>query len=252
MTALAPLPFGPLPPDPLTLSQQMLHLLGTQVTVSGLERLPPRGAMVVVSNHRSLIDVPVLMTALNRTIAFACHHYMANVPVLRDVVAQFQAFPLDVPHRRHRTFFQRASGRLQRRQTLGIFPEGAQPMVKVQPPGEIHGFHRGFAHLALRAPVDRVAVLPVALVSPDRGFESPMPLRVLSWFDPTEPLFQQEGGHPFLVYRQVQVRVGQPLWITAAERQHYRGGQGGRLAQDLTDRCHGQVQQLLQGATVDG
>lgn len=245
MVSIAPLHPGPLL-SPLALSQALLGLIGTQIQVTGREHIPQGAPLLIVSNHRSLIDAPVLMTALDHTIAFACHHYMAQVPFLRDVVHQFGAFPLDNPQRRHSTFFRRATQRLQQRQALGIFPEGAQPMVQLQTPTQINPFHRGFAHLALRAPVRKLALLPVAMVSTEEGFESPIPLRLLSWFDPTEPLFQQGGGHPVLVYRRVEVRIGRPIWITAAERQRYFGRQGARLARSLSDRCWQQVQSLLE------
>lgn len=249
MAALAPPWFSwPQPPPPLFLSQQVLSLVGTQVQVTGREHIPPATPVLVVSNHRSLIDVPVLMAALDRPIAFACHPYMAQVPMLRDVVHQFGAFPLDHPCRRYGLFFRRAVAHLRQHQALGIFPEGAQPMVQLQAPTALNPFQRGFAHLALRAAVPRLAVLPVAMVSRDRGFESPIPVRLLSWFDPTEPLFQQPGGHPVVVYRRVQVRIGEPLWITAAERQRYRGREGVRLAQALSDDCWQRVRSQLQSA----
>ncbi|WP_008318950.1 lysophospholipid acyltransferase family protein [Leptolyngbya sp. PCC 6406] len=250
MVALAPLPLWPELEDPLTLSRQLLQVMGTQVRVFGRTHIPLGMPLLVVSNHRSLIDVPVLMTALHQPIAFACHHYMANVPLLRDVVDRFGAFPLDTPHRRQGPFFRWAMQQMQQHRTIGIFPEGAQPMVKLQAPRQVNPFHRGFAHLALRAPVDKVALLPVALVSAEQGFESPIPLRLLSWFDPTEPLFQQAGGHPVLVYRRVEVRIGDPVWVTAAERQQYRGRRGAGLARDLTDRCWRRVHGLLQQGQV--
>ena len=242
MTALSHLWLPPLaPPEPLDLSQGVLQLAGTQIKVSGRHQIPAGCPLVVVSNHRSPLDAPVLMAGLGRNIAFACHQYMANVPVLRDLIEPFGAFPLETP----RHFFYQAYQRLRRCQTIGIFPEGAQPMVKVQPPRFVNSFQRGFAHLALRVPVSSLAVLPVALVSDDEGFESPIPLRLLGWFDPSEPLFQQSGGHPLVLYRQVEVRIGAPLWITPSDRQRYQGRQGGLQAQELAEACWTVIYKLL-------
>lgn len=245
MVAISPLPFLPITPSPLQLSRGVMQVAGTRLRVTGREHIPDNMPTVVVSNHRSVLDAPVLMTGLNRSIAFVCHHYMANVPGLRDLVTQFGAFPLDSPGSRQRSFFRNAFQRLRDRDIIGLFPEGAEPMVKLRPPTTISPFQRGVAHLALRAPVDRLAILPVALASADEGFESPIPLRLLSWFDPHEPLFQQTGGHPLLVYRRVEVRIGEPIWVSASERAAYRGRQGSAIAHDLTQQCQRRVQHLL-------
>ena len=243
MTAL-PLPAVPFwaAPDPLDLSQGIVQLTGIKLTVSGQHKIPQGGPMMVVSNHRSVMDAPVLMAGLNRNIAFVCHQYMEHVPILRDVVSQFGAFPLDTPQR----LFRQGYRRLRRQEAIGIFPEGARSMVQLQAPRQVNPFHRGFAHLALRVPVEPLALLPVALVSDEVGFESPIPLRLLSWFAPDEPLFQQNGGHPLVFYRQVEVRIGDPVWVTVRDREHYQGRHGTKFAQQLTDRCWSAVDDLLQ------
>ncbi|MEM9008488.1 MAG: lysophospholipid acyltransferase family protein [Cyanobacteria bacterium P01_F01_bin.86] len=229
-------------PTPLALSEATLQLLGTRLSVEGHAHIPAGVPLVIVSNHRSPLDVPVLMASLQRNIAFACHQYMAKVPVLRDIVEKFGAFPLETP----RHFFRQAGQQLCHSQTIGLFPEGAQPMVTVQPPRWMNSFHRGFAHLALRTPVNSLAILPVALVSDDEGVESPIPLKLLGWFDPSEPLFQQTGGHPLVLYRQVEVRIGSPIWVTPGDRQRYRGCCGNYQAQELTQKCWVTIHKLLQ------
>ncbi|MBE7382117.1 MAG: 1-acyl-sn-glycerol-3-phosphate acyltransferase [Leptolyngbya sp. SIO1E4] len=230
-------------PEPLELSQGMLRLIGTRLSVEGRHHIPTRAPLIVISNHRSPLDAPALMAALECNVAFACHQYMANVPVLRDVVDQFGAFPLGTP----RQFFYQACRRLRHRHAIGLFPEGAKPMVTVQPPRLMNPFQRGFAHLALRAPVSPLAVLPVALVSDDEGFESPIPLKLLGWFDPSEPLFQQTGGHPIVFYRKLTIKIGTPIWITPHDRRNYQGRQGSQQAQQLTEACWTAVHDLLHG-----
>jgi len=56
-------------------------------------------------------------------------------------------------------------------------------------------FQRGFSHLALCAVtgVQDLAVLPVAIASLAE-VSSAVPLKLLSLFDPSEPLFNQEAG----------------------------------------------------------
>ncbi|HEY9888361.1 MAG TPA: lysophospholipid acyltransferase family protein [Candidatus Obscuribacterales bacterium] len=240
---LAPWPWLD-PREPLALSRGVLQCLGTKIEVRGRQHIPTDVPLMVVSNHRSPLDALVLMTGINRDIAFVCHQYMGNVPLLRDVVQQFGAFPLETPHR----LFRQGYRRLRQREVVGIFPEGARPMVQLQPPRVVNPFQRGFAHLALRLPIEPLALLPVAIVSDEVGFESPIPLSLLGWFDPSEPLFRQGGGHPLVFYREVQVHIGAPIWVTAGDRAHYQGRTGTAQAQQLTDSCWAAVRDLLQAA----
>ncbi len=234
---------------PLHISRALLTTLATQVSVHYGERLPSTNRILVISNHRSFLDAPLLMSALNCPVRFACHHYMSQVPVLREMVAALGAFPLDAPQQRQQNFFQQASRLIRARQVVGLFPEGAQPMIQVSQPDEIRQFHRGFAHLALRAPVPELAILPVAIASVEEQIHPIAPLKVFSLFDASEPLFDSWTWHPLIVYRRVNVLFGRPIWITDTQRQQYRGKQGGQLAKALTQSCSDEITELLhQGA----
>lgn len=231
--------------SPLLISRQLLTALGTQVFCHYQDRIPPDTAVIVVSNHRSFMDAPLLMAALNRPIRFACHHYMGQVPVLRELVLRLGCFPLDAPDQRQHSFFHQATQLLQTRQVVGIFPEGTQPMVNLTQSRQLSDLHRGFAHLALRAPVPSLAVLPVAIVSQRETTNFPIPLKLLSWFDPSEPLFNQSGWHPMVTYQQVDVLAGRPLWITASQRHAYQGKQAKSVVADLMNYCQDEITALL-------
>ncbi len=43
--------------------------------------------------------------------------------------------------------------------------------------------------------------MPIAIASLEEISTSGLPLRVLSLFDPSEPLFNQPGLHPLVIYR---------------------------------------------------
>ncbi|NQV10922.1 MAG: 1-acyl-sn-glycerol-3-phosphate acyltransferase [Cyanobacteria bacterium] len=230
---------------PLHLSRRLLGAFGTKVSQHYDERIPVNGRILVVSNHRSLLDAPLLMAAMNRPVRFACHYYMSRVPVLREMVTAMGAFPLDAPRKRQTQFFQQSVELLQSRQVVGVFPEGAQPMVQVKAANQLSPFQRGFAHLALRAPVQDLAILPVAIVSTEEERHNLAPLKLFSLFDPSEPLFNCGGWHSAIVYRRVQLLFGYPILINEALRQHYRGRQGGSLAKELTQACWDQIGGLL-------
>ena len=232
--------------QPLQLSRLLLVALGIRLYTQHQDRIPPAGPVLLVSNHRSFLDAPLLMAALNRPIRFACHHYMGQVPVMRDIVEKMGCFPLDLPEHRQQTFFNQAVQLLQSQQVVGLFPEGAEPMVKQTLPKQVGVFQRGFAHLALRAPVQDLVVLPVAIVSDAEATNAAVPLRLLSLFDPSEPLFSQEGWHPMVIYQRVNLLVGRPQWISPAQRQHYQGKQAKALVTELTQQCRTEIDDLLQ------
>ena len=119
-------------------------------------------------------------------------------------------------------------------------------MVEVKSPDHLRPFQRGFAHLALRAPVDQVAILPVAIASIEEETHQLAPLQLFRLADPSEPLFESAGWHAAIVYRRVQLLFGLPIIIDDLQRQQYRGRQAGLMAQELTDSCRHQIVGLLR------
>ena len=147
---------------PLKLSQSLLSVAGVSTSYHHLGRIPDH-RLLIVSNHRSLFDAPLLMCAIGRPVRFACHYYMSQVPILHQAAMLMGAFPLESGRECQASFFRKSIQFLQSNQLVGVFPEGADPMVNVKPSHHLSPFHRGFAHLALKAPVDDLAVLPVAI-----------------------------------------------------------------------------------------
>jgi hypothetical protein len=159
----------------------------------------------------------------------------------------FRRFPLEAPEHRQQHFFSQATALLQGGEMVGVFPEGAEPMVKLTGPNTVGKFQRGFAHLALRAPVRDLAVLPVAISSfEEQSVRSGVPLKLLSLFDPSEPLFDRSGWHPVIIYQRVNVLIGSPYWITVDRQQQYRGKKAKAVVAELTDHCQGEIAELLQ------
>ncbi len=241
--------------NPLQISEGFLATLGTKLFRYYEDRIPPSGAVIVVSNHRSFMDAPILMNAVERPIRFACHHYMGQVPVMREIVTgQLGCFPLEEPKYRQQSFFDQAIELLQMGQIVGVFPEGTASMVQFSQPQQMQEFQRGFAHLALRAvsggalhkPVEDLAILPVAIASLEEINTSSIPLRVLSLFDPSEPLFNQSGWHPLVIYHRAAVLIGRPLWITPQQREQYQGKQAKNVVSELTNHCHSEIADLLR------
>ncbi|MEH2390208.1 MAG: 1-acyl-sn-glycerol-3-phosphate acyltransferase [Nostoc sp.] len=233
--------------SPLEISRALMAALSTQMFRYYEDRIPQDASVLVVSNHRSFMDALILMAALSSPIRFACHHYMGQVPVMREIViGQFGCFPLEETQNRQQSFFSQSQTLLQSRQMVGVFPEGTEPMVKFTVPNQMGEFQRGFAHLALRADVQDLAILPIAIASLEEVNTSGFPLRLLSVFDPSEPLFNQPGWHPLVIYRRVAVLIGRPYWITPQHQKKYHGKQARTVVAELTEHCHGEISNLLR------
>ncbi len=231
--------------DPLHVSRLFLSLMGTRIYSYYQDRVPNHGSILVVSNHRSFMDAPLLMTVMNRSVRFACHHYMGQVPIMRELVKRMGGFPLGSSQDLHQSFFQQAVQLLRSQQPVGIFPEGAEPMVKETLPDQIGDFQRGFAHLALRAPIEDLAILPIAIAAQDEVINSAVPLQLLHLIDPSEPLFNQSGWHPIVKYERVNVLIGRPSWIRSSQRENYRGKQARSLAVEITETCRSEINELM-------
>ncbi|MFN6463362.1 MAG: lysophospholipid acyltransferase family protein [Nostoc sp. DedVER02] len=233
--------------SPLEISRALVAALSTQMFRYYEDRIPQDASVLVVSNHRSFMDAPILMAALSSPIRFACHHYMGQVPVMREIVTgQLGCFPLEKTQNRQQNFFSQSQLLLQSKQMVGVFPEGTEPMVKFTQPNQVGEFQRGFAHLALRADVQDLAILPIAIASLEEVNTNGFPLRLLSVFDPSEPLFNQAGWHPLVIYRRVAVLIGRPYWITPQHQKKYHGKQARTVVAELTEHCHGEISNLLR------
>jgi len=238
----------------LQVSQGFLTAVGTQIFRYYEDRIPRGGPVLLVSNHRSFMDAPILMTALERPIRFACHHYMAQVPIMREIVTDLLGcFPLEAKGKRQQGFFEQALSLLDTSQVVGIFPEGTKPMVTFTQPDHLGKFHRGFAHLALRATTSslessgqNLTILPIAIASLEEVNTSAVPLKLLSLFDPSEPLFNQSSWHPLVIYRRVAVLVGRPYWISQHQQMEYQGKQAKEIVAELTHYCQDEIAQLLR------
>ena len=57
-----------------------IRIGGWSVRVEGMEHLPEGGA-ILVSNHQSLVDIPLLVTAINRGVGFLAKRELGRIPL---------------------------------------------------------------------------------------------------------------------------------------------------------------------------
>lgn len=231
---------------PRLIAQSLISAVNLNLTRSYMDRIPQDIPTIVVSNHRSFLDAPILIRTIPNTLRIACHHYMGQTPVVREIVDSLGCFPLSEAAHRQKHFLNQANDLLTSRQWVGLFPEGTKPMIEPTAPYEINQFHRGFAHLAWKAPVANLAVLPVAIASLSETNYPSIPIHWLKRFDQDEPFFEREGLHPMLIYHRVHILIGRPYLINSWEKREYKGRQAKRLAVDLTNYCQNQITELLK------
>jgi 1-acyl-sn-glycerol-3-phosphate acyltransferase len=62
--------------------------------IYGAEHVPRRGAVVVVSNHASDFDPPILSNCVGRPVAFMAKEELFRVPILSQAIRLYGAYPV--------------------------------------------------------------------------------------------------------------------------------------------------------------
>jgi len=125
----------------------------THWEVKGRENVPRNGHLIVVANHLSMIDPPLLSASIPRRIFF-----MAKEELFRSrgraFVRWFGAFPVR-RGRLDRRAIRQAMKILERGQTLGMFPEGRRSLNQQMEKAEF-----GVAMIAIRS---GAPILPIGI-----------------------------------------------------------------------------------------
>ncbi|WP_293989299.1 1-acyl-sn-glycerol-3-phosphate acyltransferase [uncultured Megasphaera sp.] len=144
-------------------------VLGMEVI--GEENIPKEGPFIVVCNHASNFDPPLLGTAMrHRLIYFMAKEELFHNPLMAWFLRYVHTFPV------HRGRIDRQAviesfKTLKGGHVLGIFPEGKRTRG-----GKVGPFHEGFAGIAIKA---KVPVLPAAILNSEFLPKKTGPVRVI-------------------------------------------------------------------------
>ena len=127
----------------------------------GISNLPKTGGVVVVSNHGSHLDPPILGHALGRPVAFMAKSELFQVPILSFIISACGAYPVK-RGAGDREALRTASNRLIEGWATGVFLDGTR-----QENGRVNDPKAGAALLAART---GCPILPVAIVNSHRAF----------------------------------------------------------------------------------
>lgn len=140
------------------------HYVHNRLKVTGRENVPKKGPFLVVSNHLSYYDPPIVVISVNRPMGFIAKKELFTKAWLRNLINFFGAIQIDREKPSLSTM--RAIKRVfQAGWSVGIFIEGTRNKT----PGTLGQPHLGPAYLAW---TNRVPILPVGLVDtpdPKRG-----------------------------------------------------------------------------------
>ncbi|MFC1906348.1 lysophospholipid acyltransferase family protein [Chloroflexota bacterium] len=157
----------------------LLKLL-TRCQVKGIENVPSQGPLLIVANHLSLADPPILGISLNRKVIFMAKKELFRTRVIGYFWASLGTFPVyrGQPDRQAmRQAYQVLADGL----ALVIFPEGTRSCSSRLQPA-----FSGPALIALRS---GAPILPVGFIGTER-------IRGITWLL-RRPKIMVNIGHPF-------------------------------------------------------
>lgn len=132
-----------------------------KVEVVGANHFPKEGSVLLVSNHISNNDPPLLGITCPREISFMAKEELFKVPVLKSILYRIRAFPVK-RGMSDRTALKTGLALLKEDQVLGLFPEGTRSRT-----GELGTGLAGAGFFALRS---NAQVVPCAIIGSYKPF----------------------------------------------------------------------------------
>ena len=125
----------------------------------GKENIPQNSSFILVSNHGSLLDPPLLGHAIGRNISFMAKSELFSIPLLGFIIKACGAYPVKRGVA-DKTTIKIACEKLSNNNSIGIFIDGTR-----QKDGRVNKPRQGAALLAFK---NQKLLLPVAIINSHR------------------------------------------------------------------------------------
>jgi 1-acyl-sn-glycerol-3-phosphate acyltransferase len=168
-----------------------VRLGGWKIRVEGLENLPSGGA-VLVANHQSTVDIPMLLAAFPRPVLFLAKRQLGEIPLLGKAMAAAGNLFVDREDPKDAVRMIREAGaRLHDGGLVVVFPEGTRSRD-----GTIGEFRPGAFYLAQKsgAPVVPVYIDGGYRAIPKGGFRVHTAELLVRVLPPLSPEERAEGS----------------------------------------------------------
>ena len=136
-----------------------------RLKVYGKENIPKTNDYIVVANHLSTLDPPLLANIMPNPVSFMAKRELFEIPMLRWMLDWLGAFAVDRENVGSSTIRTAKSIKDTKRWVLGIFPQGTR-----EPAGKITKITKGFAGLARST---KCNILPVGILGTDNPKKIP-------------------------------------------------------------------------------
>lgn len=147
--------------------------------IEGRGNVPRTGGLLIVANHQSYLDIPLISIAVSRHVSFVARRSLARSSFLAFIMRECGAVLVD-PGKADRAALREIGAHLAAGDCVAIFPEGTR-----SPDGAMHDFRAGALLAARQA---GVPIVPAAIRGTfdawGKGRSLPRPTRVAIRFGP--------------------------------------------------------------------
>ena len=138
-------------------AKSLVWIAGIKLTVEGVENVDFRQSYIVLSNHQSHMDIPVLLAAMPNHFTFIAKKELFRIPIFAQAMRGFGILEIDRSNRNRAIATLKDAAQIAKSKNISIlaFPEGTR-----SEDGQLKPFKKGPFMLALDA---RLPVLPVSI-----------------------------------------------------------------------------------------